>query len=678
MVNCCLAGPNRLIQPFQESLQMSDKRLFHFHRKRELRKIHRACRGESVGVGSSLRRGVRSAAIFLGVIGAMFALPSHSFAQKLSIVSSQDVQGVVRDLAPGEMTIVDSDGVAHSVKIQNKGESAVVLGGTRVRLPAKIRVFGSLPSDLIEQGMIVRAQVLSNRNGRIQGEVSQLQLIEEDGTKLDHQFETEPESGKDYQPCQLTGRIDGLNRNKVRLAIPDSDLSRKGWVSFKLADDAKLLIDEDRLDRVAGGDKVVRAKIVKMSTGESAVRDIEIELTSDRQQATNSFHDQLAQRFSSLSDEPMPPRELRSDHFLLYTDLSDRSAQILMAKLEVMYDLVSQYFRKAPRQPVICYVVRDLSQWADRGLAPLGVAKIAERAGVTLTRTQRSRGLVESVVYSCEDHDICQHEAVHAFCALTFGSAGPVWYAEGMAEMGQYWKPDQLAVDINPHVIRYLQEAKPKRMADIVAAGQITGDSWQAYAWRWALCHLLANNPNYAKRFKQLGLNLMSDRNDDSFDNAFGPVAPNISFEYDQFVQNFGNGYRVDLCVWDWNTSAKKLGSSGHAKAKVFARAGWQATRVWIKEGQSFDHVAEGSWGIGKGSEDLSADGNSDGEGQLIGVLLNDFKLSKPFVLGKKKTWVAPGEGQLYLRCRDGWTELADNSGELSVAIRKTPAEGKE
>lgn len=656
---------------------MSDKRFAQCQRKRDLRKPCRICPIKCVEGGVSWRPTMLAPAIFLGIICcAMFAMPAVGCAQKLSVVSSEEIQGVVRDLAPGEMTIVDSDGVAHAVKIQNKGESAVVLGGTRVRLPAEIRVTGSLPSDLIEQGMIVHAEVLSNRNGRIQGEVSQLRLIEEEGTKLDHQFETEPESGKDYRPCQLTGRIDGLNRNKVRLAIPDSDLNRKGWVSFKLADDATLLVDDDRLDRVAAGDKVVKAIIKKLSTGDSVVREIEIELTTDRQQVTQSFHDQLAQQFSHLSDDPMPPREQRSDHFLLYTDLSERSAQILLAKLEVMHELVGQYFRKAPRQPIVCFVVRDLTQWPAGRLAPSGVAKIAEGAGVTLTRTLSSRGQVksvESVVYSCEDHGVCQHEAVHAFCALTFGSTGPVWFAEGMAEMGQYWKPDELAVDINPHVIRYLQNAKPKRMAAIVAAGQITGDSWQAYAWRWALCHLLANNPNYAKRFKQLGLNLMSGRNDDSFDNAFGPVAANISFEYDQFVQNFGNGYRVDLCVWDWNTAAKKLGASGHAKAKVLAGAGWQATRVWINQGDSYDHVAEGSWGIGKGSEELSPDGNSDGEGELIGALLNDFQLSEPFVLGQKKTWIATGEGQLYLRCRDAWTELEDNLGELSVAIRRTP-----
>ena len=623
--------------------------------------------------------------LFHSMQGLMFFAISVNFgltsglgaaiAQGLKAVSSSTIKGVVRDLAPGKMTIVDEQGNAHPVIIQNKNERFVVVDGKRVAAPATIRVKGVLPIELAEQGMVVRIRASSNRSGKIEGDVSQLQLIENKSVPLDHQFETEPESGKDYQPCQITGRIVDLQRNKLRLAIPDSDLNRKQWISFKFADDASLLVDEDRLDRVTGGDKVLKAKVIKLSTGDLMVRNIEIELAADRQQATDSFHEQLAQRFSHLSDDPMPPREVRSEHFLLYTDVSDQSAQILLAKLEVMYELVGQYFRKTPRQPIVCYVVRDLTQWPPGRLNPVGIAKIAEGAGVTLSRTLLSKGLVEAAVYSCAEHDVCQHEAVHAFCALTFGSTGPVWYSEGMAEMGQYWKPAERAVDINPNVIRYLQNAEPKRMADIVAAGQITGDSWQAYAWRWALCHLLANNPNYAKRFKQLGLNLMSRKNSDSFENAFGAVADNISFEYDQFVQNFGNGYRVDLCVWDWSTPAKKLSSSGRVKANVLARSGWQATRLWVNQGTSYDHVAEGAWGIGKGSEALSADGSPGGEGELIGALLNDFQLSEPFVLGQEKTWVGPAEGQLYLRCRDSWTELEDNSDELTVTFRQTPRE---
>lgn len=434
-------------------------------------------------------------------------------------------------------------------------------------------------------------------------------------------------------------------------------------------------IDDDNLDRVIGGDRVVRAHVASISTGELAVRSIEIELTADRKQATRTFDAQLEQRFSSFSDEPSEPRELRSDHFILATDISDRSAQVLLAKLETMYELVGAYFRAAPKQPILCYVVRDLTQWPKGQLKPEGVKHIAQRAGVTVWRTLRqgSKTRAEAEVYSCPDHNVCQHEAVHAFCALTFGSTGPVWFSEGLAEMGQYWKPDQLAVDIEPEVIRYLQNAKPKKMAEIVAAGQITGDSWQAYAWRWALCHLLANNPNYSKRFKTLGLNLMTKPDRDSFTNAFGPVAENISFEYDQFVQNFGNGYRVDLCVWDWQTPSKPISKSKKIKLDVEARAGWQATRLQAVKGTSYDFSTEGSWGIGKGTENLSADGSSTGEGHLIGALLHEFKLSAPFELGSTGTWVAPSEGQLFVRCRDAWTELEDNSGSVKLSIKRTP-----
>ena len=595
-------------------------------------------------------------------------------AQAIRIGQSQEVSGVVRDLSPGEITIVDDAGVAKTIRVQNKGERYIILGESRIRFPAKIRATGLLPPSLLEVGMIVRINVDTNLSGKTRGTIKEVLVESNKKAKLDHTFEQEPSDKKDYQRCRITGRIVTVNRRLLKLAVTDSKLNRKQIVSVKLDEDCKMKIDDDSLDRVIGGDRVVTGKAASVSTGELALHSIEIELTADRKQATQSFDAQLEQRFSNLSDEPSKPREVRSDHFVLSTDISDRSAQVLLAKLETMHSLVSAYFRAAPKQPILCYVVRDLRQWPEGSLKTEGVRKIAEGAGVTLSRSIRQGGKLraEAEVYSAANHGICQHEAVHAFCALTFGSTGPVWFSEGMAEMGQYWKPDQLAVDIEPEVIRYLQKAKPKRMADIVAAGQITGDSWQAYAWRWALCHLLANNPNYSKRFKTLGLNLMTKRNGDDFTNAFGSVAENISFEYDQFVQNFGNGYRVDLCVWDWKTPSKPISKSKKVKLNVEARAGWQATRGRAVKGTSYDYSAEGTWGIGKGTEDLQADGSPTGEGRLVGALMNNFELSDPFELGSSGTWVAPSDGQLFLRCRDAWTELEDNTGSIKVTIGQT------
>ena len=610
--------------------------------------------------------------VFLSALLPMM-LPTV-WGQSIRISQSREIVGVIRDLAPGKITIVDQSGVAHQLKVQNKQETFIVLGETRIRFPAKIRVTGFLPTKLLKTGMTVRINVDINSRGKTSGEISKVVVESKKDIKLDHEFEKAPQDIKDFQPCRITGRVISASSRQLKLAVPDSNLNRKQVVVVKLSDDCQLEINDDHLDRVTGGDRVVATKVVKASTGELAIAEIQIKLTAPRTTTTTSFDDELELRFSQHSDDPSEPREVRSSHFLLYTDISDRSAQILLAKLETMHKLVSGYFRAAPKQPIICYVVRDLKQWPEGRLKPKGIEKIQQRTGVTLWSTLRqgSRIKTDAEVYSCEDHGICQHEAVHAFCALTFGSTGPVWFSEGMAEMGQYWKPNQRAVDINPGVIGYLQNAAPKKMEAIVAAGQITGDSWQAYAWRWALCHLLANNPNYSKRFKSLGLNLMAKRNNDSFTNAFGPVADNISFEYDQFVENFGNGYRVDLCAWDWETHAKKLSKSKKVKTTVKARFGWQATRLSAAQGISYDYSAEGSWGIGKGTESLSADGSPTGEGRLIGALLKNFKLSPPFELGGDGAWVAPSEGQLFVRCRDAWTELEDNSGTIQLTIKRT------
>ena len=71
--------------------------------------------------------------------------------------------------------------------------------------------------------------------------------------------------------------------------------------------------------------------------------------------------------------------------------------------------------------------------------------------------------------------------------------------------MGQYWKPGELAVNIDPVVIDYLTNAKPKKLLDIVAAGQITGDSWQAYAWRWGALLFDGDEPQLSTQLQAIG-----------------------------------------------------------------------------------------------------------------------------------------------------------------------------
>ena len=590
-----------------------------------------------------------------------------SFLDAGSAVMGQDLSrfedGEIRSLKDNEVYVRDSEtGKTNAFYLQQEGSET-----NRFPRDTKISVSGSVPAKYLEPGTYVQFRVFINSKGKSKEKVALLKVVEADESDLQIKPETEPE-GKEYVAADVVARVVQVGKGRIRLTVPESTYARRGKFNVSITKDAKVEISKGTFDMVMVGDTVKVAEAVKLNNGGYFATKIEIELTADRNKEL-SFDEELEQKFSELSDEPGQPREVRSKHFVVYTDVSEKSAAILLVKLERMYGLIGNYFGKRPRQPIECYVVRpeNLKLWREK-IPPAMAAKIAEPAGVTHSRSNGSATI--SIVYSCGRHGIVQHESVHAFCAMAFGTAGPVWYAEGMAEMGQYWRDGQLEVSIPQGVINYLTNAEPKKMRDIVAAGQITGDSWQAYAWRWALCHLLANNPNYATRFKRLGVSLMS-RGPDSFDNAFGPVAPQISFEYDQFVQNFGNGYRVDLCVWDWRSKPKKLSRKSKAKLKVEAQAGWQSTRVQVVAGTSYDYIASGDWSLDSSTK-TDADGSKSGNGRLVGVLYKDFKLSEPFDLGTKGSFVAPADGHLYVRCKDTWTDLGNNDGSIRVQFSQS------
>jgi hypothetical protein len=615
---------------------------------------------------------MRSFQILIVVTVFFISLNFAALLDAQKVTKREEISGQVVSTIPGKISIKTADGPVVSYKIQNKDEDAISIDGQPIRVPAEISVAGTIPIKLVQRGMVVQFFGSTNVYGKSKTEVKSMDvLLSDTEEKLQADFLERKENNHDECKCKVVGRVLNLTKNKLELQIEKAKWARNGRITFLVSEDCVLNIADDHLDRVRPKDIVESAKVLHFEGGDKVILAIDVALAADRENLTTTYDGKLEQEFSHLPDEPADIRELRSKHFVLYTDISDRQAAILLSKLETMHGLVSGYYLARPKVPIECYVVRDLRKWEGRQLDPRGAAKIAEPAGLTIYASNGRQ--VKAVVYSCDKHAVVQHEAVHAFCALTFGSAGPVWYAEGMAEIGAYWKPGEKAVNIDPVVIDFLTNSeKPKRMAAIVAAGQITGDSWQAYAWRWALCHLLANNPNYSRRFKKLGLNIMAKK-EDSFDLAFGKVADKISFEYDQFVQNFGNGYRVDLCVWDWRTKASNLSSDGRVKQLVKANHGWHATKLQTRSGVSYDYVVQGKWRTSAATEEVSVDGHADGTGKLIGVIYNDFELSEPFELGEKGTFVGDQEGQLLVRCRDSWTSLSDNEGKVTLFIRRTP-----
>jgi len=105
-------------------------------------------------------------------------------------------------------------------------------------------------------------------------------------------------------------------------------------------------------------------------------------------------------------------------------------------------------------------------------------------------------------------------------------------------------------------------------------------------------------------------------------------------------------------------------------KLEVNAKAGWQATKALVEAGTSYRYQTSGKWQFEPTGE-VDADGSSGGQGRLVGVIFDDFKLGEPFELGVNGEFNAYSDGQLYVRCQDDWTSLSDNGGSIELQLNR-------
>jgi len=417
-----------------------------------------------------------------------------------------------------------------------------------------------------------------------------------------------------------------------------------------------------------------------------------------------------------------PIAEYRSKHFLVRTDLAKDRADALVERLEATLRIVEKYWGRPSRGRIECYVVDDLANWSDDALPhPLARVLVGGVGGATVVRSQREGKRIKHKpeVYASARPGVAEHESVHAYCTSAFGATGPDWYREGMADRAYYHRHGERDVQLPPDTMASLKQGKRRTLHEIVNRGRITGElsqsvdkllaeheadrqiqglsgeaknvpleAWrpeheqdvktarESYLWSWALCHLLCENPNYAPRFRALGLGYLTGQSA-KFEQAFDAVSREMSFEYDLFLQHVEQGYRVDLCVWDWNKSFLSAAERTAIVASVSAARGYQPSGLKVRAGERIAYAASGAWTLDAEGDALSADGAAGGRGRLVGALFDEFKLSEPFELGARGAFTAPAAGKLYLRCRDDWGSLADNRGVVSVRF-STPEERQE
>jgi hypothetical protein len=611
------------------------------------------------------------------VAGVLAGLGGTARGQ-VSVVEQFAIEGTVESVAGGRVTVRDAVGQRHEVRVQPQGERGVPLAdGRLLEFPADVRVTGGFDVAKLKPGQVVTFAGRLNRLGKSDGELAAITLIDATGATIGVTMPAEPEKAAEFAACTVTAAVKSAAKGRLVIELPqDKAFHRKTVLAFKVAEDAATRLESGDLKRIEPGATVTRLEAVRLSSGDIVAKTLVVE-TAAAAAVKEKGDEKLANKYRALSDEPkQEPRLVRSAHFAFLTDVSDREAKIILDKLERMAGLLERYFGRGPAGPIEGFVVRDLAAFPPGTLTEAaGVAKIRERAGICFNA--RLGNQRKATLYSCADHGVIQHECTHGFCHMTFGSTGPTWLAEGVAELGNYWKEGEPAVDVEPGVMGYLQKAQPKRgLLEIAVPGRTPSGTWQDYAWRWALCHMLAFNPNYADRFRPLAIALMEEQPGVSFESVYGPVAKQVSFEYDQFLRHVGNGYRADLAAWPWKARFRKPQGEASLKATIKAQAGWQASGLEVERAAGYACEATGTWRTAAAGEPCTAAGDAAGRGRLEAAVLAEtdagFTLSDPFALGEKETFSAPAAGRLVLRCADDWTQLGDNDGEVEVTLRRS------
>ena len=371
--------------------------------------------------------------------------------------------------------------------------------------------------------------------------------------------------------------------------------------------------------------------------------------------------------------------DFTSPHFLLHTDLTAREARELLRQLEDEQKLLAAYWGRPFSGVLECYIAKNFSAWPKETLSKMeseGVLKIARGEGVCIAQilSAGNRFLAKSHLYAVAKDNLGEqvplHEAVHGYCQQTFGRTGPRWYAEGMAEIGHYWAAGHKGVNVPDIVIAYLRMTKPRTIASLIDPAETTGGTGEDYCWWWFLCTMLENNPNYTKQFRILGNEVLSGKHA-TFQQTFASKMDEMTFEYNLFLKHLQNGYRVDLCAIDWTHKFNPIAPAANRTVSVpiFAARGWQPSGLTVSAGSSYVYNADGTWRATKNATAVNAGGDENGAGKLAGMIVKNYKLGEEFDLGESGVFTTRTDGNLYLRCKLPWKQIAAASGRVIVKL---------
>jgi tetratricopeptide (TPR) repeat protein len=196
--------------------------------------------------------------------------------------------------------------------------------------------------------------------------------------------------------------------------------------------------------------------------------------------------------------------EVRSQHFRVLSDGSDKDARRMAREFEQMRAVFSRQFptlRLDSGAPLLVLAVRDENSM--KALVPaLWKTKGAKPAGIFQRGWEKSFALVRLDTVSQEDYEVIYHEYTHSFIHMNYRLC-PLWLDEGLADFfaNTRFQKDKIYIGVPSRHMR-TSFLKPLIPLDVLLS--VTqrspyyhdeGKVQSFYAQSWALTHFLMLSP---------------------------------------------------------------------------------------------------------------------------------------------------------------------------------------
>ena len=474
------------------------------------------------------------------------------------------------------------------------------------------------------------------------------------------------------------------------------------------APDGPATVDTDTQDNAPGpAEERPSATLPPFESARSRQTDPELQSQPAGPTKTEAAADDASSPLNTaLSDEELKRNGLRKitgNHLTIITDLPPQPA---IEELPAVFDRAvphwCRYFRVAPKKvatwQVVAYLMKDDKRFRELGLLPEAIPPFNNGYAMP-----RRLWFFEQKSDYYRRH-LLLHEGTHAFMFKVFGTCGPSWYMEGIAELlaTHRWHEETLAMGYYPKRRQEVPLLGRIRMVrDEVAAGRaksfhsIMAYDGRAffldkipYGWSWAVCAFLDGHPKYQARFRDLPQSIHEDLST-QFRQTMNDEWRELNDEWRVFIHSIVHGHDLSRTAIDFQ-EGKPLPAEGHT-AEIAADQGWQSSSVRLEAGQTYLFSANGRYQIASEPEIWWCEPGGVTiryfDHQPLGILLAAIRPDQlaldskdntqqesrfqPVAIGLSTAWRPTQSGTLYLRINESPAELADNAGTLSVQIRE-------